>query len=100
MNFLPGTIVGRTDGATLGLRPHDVRLVAPGQGDVDARVDVVEPRGSELLVYLELAKAGGELRVIAPPEQVVTPDSTVGVRFDRERWHWFDAAGKRTGPQM
>jgi multiple sugar transport system ATP-binding protein len=96
MNFLPGTIVGRTDGATLGLRPHDVSLVAPGQGDVDARVDVVEPRGSELLVYLELAGAGGELRVIAPPEQLVTPDSTVGVRFDRERWHWFDAAGKRT----
>jgi len=95
MNFLPGAIVGRTDGATLGLRPHDVRLVASGQGDVDARVDVVEPRGSEMLIYLELPRGGGELRVVAPPEQVVTPDTTVGALFDRERWHWFDAAGRR-----
>jgi multiple sugar transport system ATP-binding protein len=97
MNFLPGGIVGRTDGATLGVRPHDITLVAPGQGDLDARVDVVEPRGSELLIYLELGgtAGGGELRVVAPPEQVVTADATVGVRFDRERWHWFDAAGRR-----
>ncbi len=37
---------------TLGIRPHDLTIVAQGTGDVDAWVDVVEPRGSELLVYL------------------------------------------------
>ena len=51
MNFLPGSVMGRQDGATLGVRPHDIHLVAPGSGDMDARADVVEPRGSELLVY-------------------------------------------------
>ena len=30
---------------TLGVRPHDVAIVAPGTGDAAARVDVVEPRG-------------------------------------------------------
>ena len=44
---------------TLGVRPHDVAIVPPGAGDVDARVDVVEPRGSELLVY---ARLGDEQR--------------------------------------
>jgi multiple sugar transport system ATP-binding protein len=96
MNFLPGAAAGRTDGATLGVRPHDIGLVARGQGDLDARVDVVEPRGSELLVYLRLPDGSAdELRVIAPPEPMIPADATVGVRFDRERLHWFDGSGRR-----
>jgi multiple sugar transport system ATP-binding protein len=97
MNFLPGTAAGRNDGMTLGVRPHDIALVPPGQGDLDARVDVVEPRGSELLVYLRLSGGSNdELRVVAPPEPMVPADAIVGVRFDRERLHWFDASGRRT----
>ncbi len=98
MNFLPGRIAGRTDGAVLGVRPHDVTLVAPGQGVLDAHVDVVEPRGSELLIHLR--PAGGavdDLRVVAPPEPMVDPDTVTGVRFDPERLHWFDAT---TGRRM
>ena len=97
MNFLPGDIMGRTDGSTLGIRPHDVVLVPPGQGDLDAKVDVVEPRGSELLVHLRLDGLGSEreLRVVAPPEPMVPADTVTGVRFDRERLHWFDRQGRR-----
>ncbi|MEO7987048.1 MAG: ABC transporter ATP-binding protein [Gemmatimonadales bacterium] len=98
MNLLPGQIVGRTDGATLGVRPHDVAIVGAGQGDVDARVDVVEPRGSELLIYLRLAgESGQEVRVVAPPEPMIPADTSVGVRFDRERMHWFDKGGRALG---
>jgi multiple sugar transport system ATP-binding protein len=77
---------------TLGVRPHDVAIVAPGAGDTDARADVVEPRGSELLIYLRLGDdgAGGELRVVAPPERQIAVDAAVGVRLDRDRLHWFD----------
>ncbi len=95
MNFLPGDVMGRSDGTTLGVRPHDMALVAAGAGDLDARVDVVEPRGSELLVHLRPGSAEGDLRVVAPPEPMVRPDTTVGVRFDRERLHWFDREGRR-----
>jgi multiple sugar transport system ATP-binding protein len=97
MNFLPGDLVGRTDGSTLGIRPHDVLLVPPGQGDIDAKVDVVEPRGSELLVHLKLEgrEGQGELRVVAPPEPMVPADMVTGVRFDRERLHWFGKDGRR-----
>ncbi|HEX6616190.1 MAG TPA: sn-glycerol-3-phosphate ABC transporter ATP-binding protein UgpC [Gemmatimonadales bacterium] len=109
MNLLPGDALP-LDGAapaaappsqiTLGVRPHDVAIVACGAGDADARVDVVEPRGSELLVYLRLGAdaMGGELRVVAPPELEVPVDSVVGVRVNRERLHWFDArTGRRLG---
>jgi multiple sugar transport system ATP-binding protein len=98
MNFLPGELAGRGDGAMLGVRPHDVTLVARGAGDTDARVDVVEPRGSELLVHLKLgtAGAGDEVRVIAPPDAAVPVESVVGLRWIRERLHWFDReTGKR-----
>ncbi|HUR93343.1 MAG TPA: sn-glycerol-3-phosphate ABC transporter ATP-binding protein UgpC [Gemmatimonadales bacterium] len=85
---------------TLGVRPHDVAIVAAGTGDVDARVDVVEPRGSELLVHLKLGADGGgaEVRVVAPPDQPVVVEATMGLRCDRQRLHWFDtASGKRLG---
>jgi multiple sugar transport system ATP-binding protein len=105
MNFLPGDVlpaVGRKPGAILGIRPHDVAVVPRGGGDTDAWVDVVEPRGSELLVYLRLGVSGegAELRVVAPPEPAIDAEQIVGVTFDRERLHWFETeSGKRLSVQ-
>ena len=61
---------------TLGVRPHDLTVVASGTGDVDARVDVVEPRGSELLVHLRLG-ADGAAR------------SSASWRRRKRRWWWM-----------
>jgi multiple sugar transport system ATP-binding protein len=84
---------------TLGVRPHDLAIVASGAGDADARVDVVEPRGSELLVHLRLegGSDGEEVRVVTPPETEVPVDAVVGLTADRERLHWFDT---RTGKRL
>lgn len=77
----------------LGVRPHDISIVASGTGDFDAWVDVVEPRGSELLIYLRLGqdRSGQELRVVAPPELSIEAERVVGVVLDRERLHWFES---------
>jgi multiple sugar transport system ATP-binding protein len=96
MNFLPGDIIPRLEqqrpGTTLGVRPHDMAVVPQGSGDLDAWVDVVEPRGSELLVYLRLGATGDgmPLRVVAPPEPPIQEERQVGVKFDREKLHWFE----------
>jgi multiple sugar transport system ATP-binding protein len=102
MNFLPRDAVPRLGmapaTATLGVRPHDLTIVPEGAGDVDAWVDVVEPRGSELLVYLRMGTKGdgAELRVVAPPEPAIEEERVVGVRFDRTRLHWFETeSGQR-----
>jgi multiple sugar transport system ATP-binding protein len=102
MNFLSGEIMaglGQTPrkDTTLGIRPHDIAIVPRGTGDLDAWVDVVEPRGSELLIYLRLGAShdGPELRVVAPPEQSVEAECVVAVRFDRARLHWFDGESGR-----
>ena len=103
MNFLPGELIGglgqQSAGKVLGVRPHDVAVVTAGSGDLDAWVDVVEPRGSELLIYLRLGSRGDgpELRVVAPPETSIEQEKVVAVRFDRERLHWFDDSGGRVG---
>jgi multiple sugar transport system ATP-binding protein len=103
MNFLSGDITAGMSqaprsGMTLGVRPHDIAIVPQGSGDLDAWVDVVEPRGSELLVYLRLGADhnGPELRVVAPPEPAIEAERVVGVRLDRARLHWFNAeSGQR-----
>jgi multiple sugar transport system ATP-binding protein len=107
MNFLPTELMAGLSqssprgAATLGIRPQDLTIVPRGSGDLDAWVDVVEPRGSELLLYLRLGAdhEGPELRVVAPPEPEIDPEQAVGVRFDRARLHWFDGeSGRRAEP--
>jgi multiple sugar transport system ATP-binding protein len=100
MNFLPGDLLpggAPGAGAELGVRPHDVGVVTAGAGDLDARVDVVEPLGSELVVHLRLGAdgAGPELLAVTPPEPPITADTVVGVRLDRARLHWFEEGSGR-----
>ena len=100
MNLLPADLLSgfqaegapRAAGTTLGVRPHDLSVMPAGSGDLDALVDVVEPRGSELLIYLRLGQTGDgpEVRVITPPDLEVAPDRVVGLRFERARLHFFD----------
>src|SRR4051795_13571483 len=84
MNLLP-----QPDGTLLGVRPQDLTVVAPATGELEGIVDVVEPRGSEQLLYVH-ADGGRELRVIAPPDLTVTPEQPVGLRLDPARVHRFD----------
>jgi multiple sugar transport system ATP-binding protein len=102
MNLLPAELLPSVDAprpsdATLGVRPHDLTVVPHGTGDTDGVVDVVEPRGSELLLYIRLGAAGDglEIRVITPPDLEVAPDQVVGLRLDRGRLHFFDRESRR-----
>lgn len=84
----------------LGVRPHDIELVEPGRGDARARVDVVEPLGSEILLHLDVEEREGEeeFRAVVPPESAARVDEAVGLRFRRDRLHLFDAgSGSRIG---
>jgi ABC-type sugar transport system ATPase subunit len=102
MNLLPAELlpgIGNPwSGGMLGIRPHDMTVASAGTGDSDALVDVVEPRGSELQLYLRLGARGEgpEIRVITPPDLDVAPDRVVGLKLDRGRVHFFDpGTGRR-----
>ncbi|UCE85017.1 MAG: ABC transporter ATP-binding protein [Deltaproteobacteria bacterium] len=78
----------------LGVRPHDVDLVASGSGDAEGRIDVVEAFGSGHLMHVELPDEGGArvLRVEVAADRPIEVNERVAVRLRRDRLHVFDAA--------
>ena len=73
---------------TVGLRPEDLSLAAPGAGHLQARVETVEPIGNE--AFLNLACGGGELVVRLPPRNLPGPGDTVHLGHNPEHMHYFD----------
>jgi ABC-type sugar transport system ATPase subunit len=80
-----------------GVRPHDVELTAPGAGDANGRVEIVEPLGATTLVHLRMDGVSGRLvRVVVPADRPVAVGEGVAIRLPRERLHLFDpATGER-----
>jgi len=76
----------------LGVRPQDVEVVTPPGADVTARVDVIESRGNDLVLHLELsAENGGHpLTIVASSEENAAVDDRLSLRFRRDRLHFFD----------
>jgi multiple sugar transport system ATP-binding protein len=81
----------------LGVRPHDILLAADGEGDAVARVDVIQPLGSEMLIYLRLTGKTGETQaaMMIPSETKVGVDEEVRIRFQRDHLHLFDSGDGR-----
>src|SRR5437870_5788987 len=76
--------------AIFGIRPGHLAIVAPGQGEANGEVYVVEPMGREQIVDVQVGER--RLRVIAPPGFVAKIGERVGLRFAPEQLHLFDPA--------
>jgi multiple sugar transport system ATP-binding protein len=74
----------------LGVRPEDIEIHPEPPADTAARitVDVVEPLGNEVVLYL----LAGEQQFVArvSPECRVNPGQAVAVTFDLDKIHVFD----------
>jgi multiple sugar transport system ATP-binding protein len=82
---------------TLGERPEDMAIVAPGEGDFDTEVYTAELLGDTALVTVQLGPK--LIAVKAEKDTPVRMGDTVGVRFNRQALHFFDAAsGARIEP--
>ncbi len=92
MNLLR-TAPGARAGATMGIRPEHLDVVAHGGWEV--QVDHVELLGAERLVY---ARLGDEPLIVRIEESaaIPAPASTLHIVPREDRLHWFDSAsGKR-----
>ena len=87
-----GNYVGR--GVTLGVRPEDLYAAgsAPApqtSAEVDVALDVVEPMGSETVVY---GRAGAHTLVARlAPHTLPAPGETIRLALDPTRLYFFDA---------
>jgi multiple sugar transport system ATP-binding protein len=77
----------------LGVRPRDVVLVGPDDGDTVAQIDDVEPLGHETVfrARIDPGRSGREVTIVAGADEAGTPSGTVGLRFRRDRLHVFKA---------
>ena len=97
MNLLPpGTLAWQPEGSIAGIRPHDVEVVPLDDADDTARVEVLEPLGSTLLLHARLNRRPDLLvRVVVSSDARTGVDATIGLRLRRDRLHLFDAATGR-----
>ena len=75
----------------LGIRPEDVSLTNPGEGVMDGRVAVVEALGNTTFVHVDTAF--GQVNVEADSALRLEAGVNLGLRFDTNKIHVFDAQG-------
>ena len=82
----------------IGLRPENIALCAPGQGQINGKVELVEALGAETLVYVS-TDAGVQLVARQNERTDLAAGHPVGMRIDVDAAHLFDAQGRitRTG---
>jgi sn-glycerol 3-phosphate transport system ATP-binding protein len=91
MNLIP------REGRILGIRPEHLEPCSAADAMMTVDIDLIEPLGSDTLVYGHLAANGGGARVAVRLHQSV--DARTGhlpVRYDPSNAHYFDGqSGKR-----
>jgi multiple sugar transport system ATP-binding protein len=101
---LPQSMAARLDPVrggtvTVGVRPEDLTLNAtPGAGVLDARVEVREPLGNEVLVHWK--SPVGELLSRVPGNGAPPVGENARLHFAPERLHFFDPTSERALDQV
>jgi multiple sugar transport system ATP-binding protein len=89
-----------SDGGALrvGLRPESIRLRPFRESDTRAVVDFTEFLGDKTHLYLSLTTGD---RIVATDTAASTrrPGDVVGIKFEHDAAHLFDAAGRNLGSQ-
>ena len=94
MNLIPSKRAGRE--ILLGVRPEHLEPCAASEAKLTVDIDLIEPLGSDTLVYGHLGANGSGARVAVRLHQSV--DARTGhlpVRYDPARAHYFDPQSGR-----
>ncbi len=90
-----GSIHGLTvpSNGHVGLRPEDISLMPAGQGQFQAKVELIEALGAETLIYVATER-GTQLVARQNTRTHLSLGSPVGVHIDAANAHLFDAQGR------
>ncbi|WP_289155684.1 ABC transporter ATP-binding protein [uncultured Salipiger sp.] len=75
-----------------GIRPEHIAIGAPGSGEIDGTVDVMEYLGADTYVIVDCGEAG-KITVRAHGDTGLSPGQPCGLAFEPDQTHLFDAAG-------
>jgi multiple sugar transport system ATP-binding protein len=90
---MPASSVAVDGAAFVGIRPEDLRLTPLGQGQIAAKVELVEALGAETLIYLHTPR-GAQIVLRQNSRTTLVAGDDVGVDVELGHLHWFDATGK------
>src|SRR5512145_1138938 len=95
MNLVPQKKNGRD--VLFGIRPEHLEPCAAGDASMTVDIDLIEPLGSDTLVYGHLGGNGAGARVAVRLHQSMTAQTGhLPVRYDAAQTHYFDPqSGKR-----
>ena len=82
-----------TDGqrVTIGTRPENISRAADDAANaVTMNLDVVEPMGNEIVIYLSRDAQHVVARLV--PQELPEPGNSVKLAFDQNKLHFFDSA--------
>lgn len=82
-------------GGHVGLRPESVTLAPAGRGVVPGQVELVEALGAETLIYVG-TPGGAQIVVRQNTRTPLHVGDAVGLNFDVDAAHLFDAQGRIT----
>ena len=92
MNFVEAGRLGRTDAATIGIRPEHMTLSREG-GEWQGKIIHVEHLGADTIVYIESDKVGlVTARLFG--EHAYAADELIYASFDPAKIHRFDKDGR------
>ncbi len=80
--------------AKLGVRPEHVQVVDAKQAHCCGTIEAVEYLGADTFIYVDCQSADNVTARLAG-DRKLAPGTQVGLAFDKEHLHYFDAAGKR-----
>jgi multiple sugar transport system ATP-binding protein len=86
----PALAAANPHNATLGVRPEDILLHADAAGSIAAVVDIVEPLGSEQVLYFTCD--GERLTARAAADASVATGDAIALGINPKRMHLFDSA--------
>jgi len=87
-----GKFGGGRGAVSVGIRPEHIQLVAPGKGQCDGTVDVLEYLGADTFVIVD-GGVLGQITVRQSGDADLTPGATVGLEFEAGQTHFFDDTG-------
>lgn len=88
---------GREQKVLVGVRPHDLRLAAEGEGaGLGAEVDVIEPMGWEALLYATMGRKTLVAHGEAGPISALAHGQQIQLTVSPDRLHLFDRDTERS----
>jgi multiple sugar transport system ATP-binding protein len=88
-----GRFTGQTAASHVGIRPEHIRIVPKGEGQCDVTVDMLEYLGADTFVIADAGRLG-QVTIRNRDADAPDPASVVGLEFDPDKTHFFDADGQ------